>query len=151
MTLYAHVAANAVDAVGQPPLLYDDGARWWDLRDRDPAILATLGWLPVTQTPRPADTDTTTHDYSVTLVGGVPTETWTERPKTQAELDAATAATNEAALISAARGAIAGNKTFLALASPTNAQTLAQVKALTRQMNALIRLQVRDLLDTTGT
>lgn len=38
------------------------------------------------------------------------------------------------------------NRTFLALASPTNAQTLAQVKALTRQNVGIIRL-VLNLLD----
>lgn len=38
----------------------------------------------------------------------------------------------------------AGNNTFLAISSPTNAQTLAQVKALTNQNNALVA-QVRAL------
>ncbi len=32
------------------------------------------------------------------------------------------------------------NKTFLAIAAPTQAQTLAQVKMLTRQNNGIIRL-----------
>jgi hypothetical protein len=36
--------------------------------------------------------------------------------------------------------AMQGNAEFLALASPSQAQTLAQVKALTRQSQALIRL-----------
>jgi hypothetical protein len=59
---------------------------------------ALCGYLPVTTTPRPPDTATDTHDYSVTLVSGVPTETWTARPKTQAEIDTATAVANEATL-----------------------------------------------------
>jgi hypothetical protein len=42
-----------------------------------------------------------------------------------------------------AQQAIADNATFLALASPTNAQTLAQVRALTRQMNRVIRRLVQ--------
>jgi hypothetical protein len=44
--------------------------------------------------------------------------------------------------------ALQGNRDFLALASPTNAQTLAQVKNLTRQNTALIRLML-GLLDGT--
>jgi hypothetical protein len=44
--------------------------------------------------------------------------------------------------------ALDGNRTFLAVASPTNAQNAAQVKALTRQVNGLIRL-VLDRLDGT--
>lgn len=46
------------------------------------------GWLEVVDTDRPADTDTTTHDRSIELVADVPTVVWTERAKTQAELDA---------------------------------------------------------------
>jgi hypothetical protein len=38
--------------------------------------------------------------------------------------------------------AIADNSAFLALASPSNAQSIAQVKTLTRQVQALIRLKL---------
>ena len=75
-----------IDQIGQPPALAYDGLRWWDLRPRDPATLAALGWQPVTDTVRPPDTDTTTADRSVALVGGIPTETWTARLWTAAEL-----------------------------------------------------------------
>lgn len=36
--------------------------------------------------------------------------------------------------------AIDSNTTYLALGSPTNAQNLAQIRSLTRQMQALLRL-----------
>lgn len=39
--------------------------------------------------------------------------------------------------------AIADNQTFINLASPSNAQNAAQIKALTRQMNRVIRLMLR--------
>jgi len=51
------------------------------------------------------------------------------------------------------RQALDGNATYLAIATPTAAQTTAQAKALTRQVSALIRHQLAgDLLaDTNGT
>lgn len=62
----------------------------------------------------------------------------------QAALDrAASERANEATIQQRATGALATNATFLAIASPTNAQIAAQVKALTRQNNGLIRLALR--------
>jgi hypothetical protein len=55
---------------------------------------------------------------------------------------------NLADLKSKAANAIAGNIAALAVASPTNAQVVAQVKALTRQNDALIRV-ILGLLDST--
>lgn len=78
----------------------------------------------------------------------------TSRPFTAADdaaSSAASSASNGADLLAKARGALAANATFLAIASPTNAQTLAQVKALTRQVNALIRLEAGDLTSVDGT
>jgi hypothetical protein len=66
--------------------------------------------------------------------------------QTRAAADAMDA--NRVRLLEQAQAALAANRDFLALASPTNAQTLAQVKALTRQTNAVIRLLVGDLTDT---
>lgn len=47
------------------------------------------------------------------------------------------------ALADAAQQALADNATFLALGTPSNAQVLAQVRALTRQVNQLIRRLVQ--------
>lgn len=44
------------------------------------------------------------------------------------------------ALLVKASNAIASNVTYLAIASPSNAQVATQVRALTRQVNALMRL-----------
>jgi len=63
----------------------------------------------------------------------------------------ATASANEATLRAKAATALASNATFQAIASPTQAQALAQVKDLTRQVNALIKLATQSLSDTTGT
>jgi hypothetical protein len=46
-----------------------------------------------------------------------------------------------------ARSALQANQTYLAIASPTNAQNLAQIRKLTRETSALIRLLIgADLL-----
>ena len=64
---------------------------------------------------------------------------------------AQTAATNRAALLAKVTPAIAANTTYLAIASPTVAQNTAQTKALTRQVNALLRIVGKALDATTGT
>ena len=47
---------------------------------------------------------------------------------------------NRATLKSHTAAALDSNRTFLHLATPTNAQAVAQTKALTRQVNGVIRL-----------
>jgi hypothetical protein len=54
-------------------------------------------------------------------------------------------------LVTRADAALQANAVFLALAAPTNAQTLTQVQRLTKQSNALIRLVINELDDIAGT
>lgn len=46
--------------------------------------------------------------------------------------------------------AVVANRNFLAVASPTNAQVLAQVKSLTRQIDALIKMTFEVYDDVNG-
>jgi len=92
--MFAHVTNGTVDSVGHPPALAYDGTRWWDLRTLDLVTLATVGWFPVTEVTRPADTASTTWDVAYTLNGSVVVQSWVERPKTAEEIAAALAASN---------------------------------------------------------
>ena len=148
-TLYAHVTDNVVDQVGQPPAVVLVDGRWYDLRPRDPAVLAVAGWVEAVETPRPADTDTTTHDSGWIIDGDHAVQTWTPRPWTTDEQAARTESANETTIRDKATTALGTNTTFLGITSPTNAQNAAQIKALTRQVNGLIRLAIRKLDGTT--
>lgn len=78
---------------------------------------------------------------------------------TQEELDFAVAEaakevgamTNRALLFAKAKTAQINNDIFLQLATPTAGQLAAQVKQLTRQVNALLKLEIQDLSDLNNT
>jgi DNA-binding helix-hairpin-helix protein with protein kinase domain len=81
----------------------------------------------------------------------------TSRPYTAEENAAAdaravqaTEEANEVDLRSRVRTALQANADYLALSAPTAAQSTAQVKSLTRQATALIRLVTRELRSTDG-
>lgn len=78
----------------------------------------------------------------------------TEKADKAARAAAETKQTNTRTVEDRARAALTANATFRALQSPTNAQVLAQVRRLTAQCSALIRLTLNDLDtidDTNGT
>ena len=87
---FAHITADAIDAIGNPPDLEWDGTRWWDLRD--PTIRTARGWLEVTETPRPEPVEggvwESTGITGVQLVDGLPVRVWTWRAWTAEEIAA---------------------------------------------------------------
>lgn len=62
-----------------------------------------------------------------------------------------TPAANAQTLEQRALGALDANATYLALATPTNAQVAAQVTRLTRECSAVIRMLLGRTDDTAGT
>jgi septal ring factor EnvC (AmiA/AmiB activator) len=160
---YALVTDGTIQAVGSlPPATrrLDNGNWVLGLRDAPVDLQQACGYFAVTRAERPADTPTTTWDRTVVLVDGTPTEVWTERAKTQAELDAHAQQTNRQAAIDAIKqamsnldAAIADMDAYLAMTSRTNAQVAAQVvdlcqavRVMARNQRRLIRLAADDLV-----
>ena len=83
---FAHITADTITALGNPPDLEWDGTRWWDLRD--PTIRQARGWLEVTETPRPEPIEGGVFESSVSLVDGLPVRVWTWRAWTAEEIAA---------------------------------------------------------------
>ena len=103
----------------------------------------------------PAGNRVSWHDDDARVMWDFTTEPHSSRPYSDEENTAADERDaqrvldgNRVTLTERARTALAGNRDFLDLATPTNAQTLAQVRALTKQMNVVIRLIVGDLTST---
>lgn len=86
-----------------------------------------------------------TDDLRVLRESGKGWESYNIEPK------AGTPLANEEDLRQRSRQALQANDAFLAISVPTNAQTLAQVKALTRECSALIRLLLNQVDTTAGT
>lgn len=84
--MYAKIVNDQVLTVGYPPDTFHGDDRWYDLRPRDPEVLALAGWLPLVRTDRPANTATSTYELGYDIQDDRVVEVWTIRPWTQAEL-----------------------------------------------------------------
>lgn len=150
--MYYHLPTSTLRGPGRLERKLSDGAllgppdTGWS-----PQLAALCGFVPVVETDPPTVTGAQVAESTVALVGGVPTRTWSVRPKSAPELAADTSAGNGRTLETKLRAALATNATYLAVVAPTNAQNTAQVKALTRQVNGLVRRTLAaDLLDDTA-
>ena len=91
MTTFVNVVNAQIVQVGGMPRSgrrLDNGAWVLGLRDADEATRQACGWFELVETPRPTPEEGNTVDKTIELVDGIPTVTWTERAKTDAELDA---------------------------------------------------------------
>ena len=146
LTTYAHVDNNQIEAVGRLPnsaRRLDDGAWVMGLDTAPTALQEATGWHEVTDTPRPDDTATTTHDRSIDLVAGTPTVVWTERDKTQAELDGEQAQANRTTIDTAITNALTELQTLIDApevgAVPAGTMTTAQLSAVVRSMRDVVQ------------
>jgi len=148
--MYAHVTNGLVDSVGNPPQLVEQDGRWWDLRDRNLVTLALVGWFPVTETAKPADTATTTWEPVFTPGDGDVDQSWSEVPKTPEQLQAELEQTNRQT-IEQALGDFSGLDSILALdnGTATTNQLAQAVKVLARSNRRIIRLLIRRFDGTT--
>jgi hypothetical protein len=107
---YALIDNGQIESVGALPVAarrQDTGEWVMGLRDAPVDLQQATGWFEVVDTVRPDDTPTTTHDRSVELVAGTPTVVWTERNKTQPELDDQAAAADRLVKQTNYKGAVA--------------------------------------------
>jgi hypothetical protein len=101
---------------------------------------------------------TVTADAFTTAGDGTTTETMTStnpsgstNHETIVTPGTGTPAANSATLQQRAQIALINNATYLAITNPTTNQAVAQVAALTRQVNALIRVVLAQFDSTVGT
>jgi len=166
---YARVLDGIATASDPPDLLEPDDVtalgRWWDLRQHDQPtatweaeVIGPHGWQPIVTTPRPADTETTTHDYSLNLVAGAPTEVWTPRPWTPDELAGNEAQANTTQLVDESDESVdklvlvveALNAITALTNADINANPAAIIKDLARECKTIARQANREARLTSG-
>jgi hypothetical protein len=148
---YALVDDGTIEAEGALPQSarrLDTGQWVMGLRTAPVELREATGWFEVVDVARPADTETDTYDRTLELVGGVPTVVWVQRPKTQAEIDAATAATNQASIVTNLNQDMVAVQAILDTANATiNANPAAHIKTMGRMLRRLGRTALNDFSD----
>ena len=108
---YVLVTDDTIQSIGGLPRSarrLDNDAWVMGLANASTEAQQACGWYEVADTDRPDDTATTTFDRSIELVEGVPTVVWTERDKTDDELNPPESIEEQLAAVTAALEALAG-------------------------------------------
>lgn len=117
--------------------------------DPSNVVQAVVEWDGVAQYDTPGMTKALVPDGNAPVRVGDTYVNGTVTPR--ADNPSEISAKNDAALRAKAINALAANVTFLAIASPTTAQVTAQVIALTKQVDAVIRVFLRVTDSMAGT
>lgn len=100
--IYAQVEDGTVNLIAPAPTQpgYGPDGHWHDYTDpaEVTAYLTAGGWLPVVETPRPAETTTHTHRAAYAVTGNTVTQAWETVPKSAEQIAAETDTANEATL-----------------------------------------------------
>lgn len=147
MTIYALVRDDTVTALGLPDSArrLDSGEWVLGLANAPENLKAACGYLPIKPTPTPEAKNDGIIERRIAIIDGAPVEEYIERPASDTERAARTAEQNGTTLRAAARTALDTNAQYLAIGTPSAAQIATQVRALTRQTSALIRLVLNEL------
>lgn len=104
------------------------------------------GWYEVVDTPRPPETATDTTDRTLSLVGGVPTVTWVQRPKTAEEIAADEARANHSAIVDNLNQDMTKMQATIDATNATiNSNPAPWIKDIARMNRRLGRLALNDL------
>lgn len=139
---YAFVQGSTATGGGLPPSArrLDSGQWVMGLASAPVELVEACGWFVIAPTAPPSfNAATQKLVESLTVVAGRPVQAWTVVALNAAELTEVARNSTATTLETQARNAVAVNTTYLAIGSPSNAQVVAQVRALTQQSSAVIR------------
>lgn len=151
MTMYARVIAGAVATIGDLPgaaQRLDTGAWVSGFQSADQATREACGYLPITEVRAALAADQVHGDPAYTVNAHDVTATYAAVADSATNINGRSLRTQLAAQIAAgspARTAVTTNTTYIGLASPSAAQTTAEVKALAQQNNVIIPTLLRTI------
>jgi hypothetical protein len=152
---YALVKNNVIQSEGGLPRSARrlDTQEWvMGLAAAGVTLQRACGYYEVVDTPRPADTATTTWDRSLVLETIRPTVRWTERPYTQQELDNRASSINAADLHARLLQARQINKAHIDRGvTNTGAQVRDWTVVAAKQLNGIIAYLLGELGDVSDT